>query len=50
MDEKGAQMFVFVLVNFFSLNIPLLLMSIFDVLTFPIRLIVGTIIPDSVWF
>ena len=50
MDDKGIQGFALVLEIFFTLNIPVLFVGLFDILTFPIRLIWATVIPDSVLF
>lgn len=33
--------------NFFTINIPLLFLAIFDVLTFPVRLTISLFVPDS---
>ena len=50
MDEKGIQGFFFSWAELFTINLPTLFIGIFDLITWPLRLVWNTVIPDSVLF
>jgi hypothetical protein len=50
MEDKGIQGFLFSWSELFVANIPFLAIAIFDLITWPLRLIWNTIVPDSVLF
>jgi|688.fasta_scaffold2681938_1 hypothetical protein len=50
MDDKGIGGFIFSVTELVQLNIPLFLISVIDLITWPLRLLYNTIIPDSLLF
>ena len=50
MEDKGIQGFLFSWYELISINLPFLFVAIYDVLTWPLRLIWNTVIPDYLLF
>lgn len=50
MEEKGIQGLLLTTTNFFIDDIPMFLLCLFDIVSFPFRLVLATIIPDALLF
>lgn len=50
MDDKGINGFIFSITELVQVNIPLFFIAVIDLITWPLRLVYNTIVPDSMLF
>jgi hypothetical protein len=50
MYDKGIEGFIFSVSELVQVTVPILLLSIIDLITFPLRLVYNTLLPDSFLF